>query len=106
MCFSSNHRPTIYDERRVKARKQHECFECQLPIRVGEQYLACAGLWDGDWRTYRLCATCEWLRERVAASERKVGCGSHEAYPLFGELYEALDEGHGELIGMVSLEMI
>lgn len=103
MCFDGLERPRLYRETRRTARKAHACCECRLPIRPGEAYLECFGVWDGDAATYRTCATCEWLRGRIADAERAAGCREHEARPAFGFLEEELDEGHDRAIGLVDL---
>jgi hypothetical protein len=103
VCFDYDNYPTFFREQHVKARKHHRCCECSLPICPGEEYQSYFGVWDGEPRTYRTCSVCAWFRERVAESEMEHGCRAHEAYPAFGELLEALGEGHARSIGQIDL---
>lgn len=51
-----------------RARKEHQCTECQRTIRVGEQYELCDMLFDGRWSHFKTCAQCQAIR-------RDYGCG-------------------------------
>ncbi len=48
-----------------KARKAHICCECKDIIRLGERYELTAGLWDGEWKTFRTCGDCVDTRLEV-----------------------------------------
>jgi len=46
----------------VKARKAHECSECEREIRPGETYERFKGLIDGRWSLYTTCEHCQAAR--------------------------------------------
>ena len=50
--------PTLFEEKDVKARKEHTCYECRLPIPKGVTYKRAKGLWDGDWEEYKMHPEC------------------------------------------------
>ncbi len=104
MCFSGTVPAKFCEQNTVTARKPHPCCECRLPIRPGERYERTVGVWDGDFQSYATCEFCVWLRERVIGSESEAGCSVNESHPGFGFLYEALGEGHAEIIGLFDLE--
>lgn len=72
---------------RPRARKQHECCACELPIRVGDVYERIAFKWEGEFeslsRCLRCCAIAAVLHERQRA----------DPYSDQGVAY-ALDCGH------------
>lgn len=61
--------PTVYSTAEYRAQKQYRCCECRLPILIGEKYLYCFGVWDGEASTYRqhiVCAeACEFFRDYI-----------------------------------------
>ena len=106
MCFHYEvGPPSIYRCQFVTARKPRECSECFLSILKGERYHYVFGVWEGSPSTYSICEQCQWLRERIAESERKAGCGSYGVYPPLGDLHDCLEEGHYRSLGWVPLEM-
>jgi hypothetical protein len=56
----------VYSSKIRKARKEHECYECSRTICPGETYRYAAGLTEGRWDVFKLCAHCEaagqWLQ--------------------------------------------
>lgn len=54
--------PSVSTTTTPKARKQHDCCECDVPILPGQCYERVEGCWDGEWRTYKTCIPCENLR--------------------------------------------
>lgn len=102
MCFNVV-AASMYREDYRKARKQHTCCECQMPILPGERYQEVFGIWDGDAALHRTCAVCQWFRERLIEAELDAGCRRYEADPGFGFLLEALSDEHGREIGLVDL---
>jgi len=62
-----------------KARKQHVCYECHLPIQPGERYQHISGIWDGRPDSFKTCEPCAQIRKDFCSS----------GY-VFGELREQL----------------
>lgn len=58
-CYCDYEPSTVWDERIVRARKQHRCCECRGAIRVGESHSRIGSLFDGRWQTYRMCGDCK-----------------------------------------------
>lgn len=44
------------------ARKRHQCNECRGHIEPGDVYEYVAGLWDGDFNSFKTCIHCETAR--------------------------------------------
>jgi hypothetical protein len=82
--------PSCMTIKTVRARKLHECCECSAAIAVGEQHEVVSGIWDGEARRYRTCATCvAWRSAYTAAQE--------DGPPAFGCLSESLHEHQAAL---------
>jgi len=92
MCWIGAERPACSHKRDVRARKQHDCCECDVPIKPGDVHEVVSGIWDGRPDRYRTCLGCVALRAEVIAHERKDGCLGDDAIPPFGELYMAARE--------------
>jgi len=74
-------RPDVYEEKVIKANKEHKCYECSTIIQQGDNYLQIKGLWDGSWRNFKMCLNCKQLRDKLQESIDCLG---------IGELYEEL----------------
>lgn len=70
----------------VRARKQHRCEECSVPIKPGDTYRYVTGRYEGDWFEMRFCAHCDFIRHVIASVERARGCAEDEAWPPSGNL--------------------
>jgi len=57
MCFDGD-RCDVWDESTPKARKEHTCIECFLPIPVGDRHVRVGMLFEGRWTTERVHAGC------------------------------------------------
>ncbi len=79
----------VWEEKEVRARKEHTCCECGKSINPGEQYGLAKSPFDGSWSTFRRCPACLILAEMVATMS--------EACPLWGGLSEAVDYANEEL---------
>lgn len=75
-------RPAAYAEETRRARKEHDCTECGLPIRKGDRYEYVSGIWDGSPSSFKTCMLCVEIRTHFACS------GGW----LFGCLWEDLAE--------------
>ena len=52
---------TVYDERRVKARKAHTCGACRETIQPGHDYVRVGIVYDGSASTVKRCLRCQAL---------------------------------------------
>ena len=93
MCYYYDDFADIWEESHPKARKQHKCIECRLPIFSGETYLSIKSLYDGSWTQDKLCSGCELYRNAISEKEIESGCKVHESYPPLGQLDETMYEG-------------
>ena len=71
MCFDGE-MAKVWHEREVTARKPHVCYECNLPIPVGDDHVRIDSLLDG-WETNRVHTNCLALYRLID----KELCGSH-----------------------------
>lgn len=58
--------PSVFNEKMVKARKQHRCCECGSDINKGDIYEYVFGVWDGDASSYHTCEKCSDLRHSLS----------------------------------------
>lgn len=86
-------RPDVFNQKVVRARKQHECCECRMPIYPGEEYERVEGLWDGGWDCYKSCLSCAGWREVVYTK-----CEVYEEV-LYTELFENINYLFGYKVG-------
>lgn len=71
-----------------KARKQHDCCACELPIRVGDIYERIAFKWEGQVECLKRCLRCSAIASALHEKQRHSDSFDHE-----GIAY-ALDCGH------------
>lgn len=81
--------PEFYVEYERTARKEHHCYECESIIEKGEKYLICAGKWDGEVRSYKICDFCQKAYS-VALQDFSEEC------ICFGHLWEVIAEYESE----------
>jgi len=58
-CQCDGERPDLYEERVIKARKDHRCYECSGVIPKGEHYNRAKGMWDGEFSSFATCGDCK-----------------------------------------------
>lgn len=73
MCSTDYEYSTVWNVTTPKARKEHRCYECDLPIPVGSLHERVGSLYDGRWETYRTHLGCKALALFI---EHEV-CGDH-----------------------------
>ena len=59
--------PEVFNEKLVKASKDHKCCECGRTISKGEVYNYIFGVWEGDAMTFKTCEECNDLRDSLEA---------------------------------------
>lgn len=62
MCSCDGSAPSASWESCPKAKKRHKCSECRGWIEPGEVYWRVRGVWDGEARTFAMCADCNELK--------------------------------------------
>jgi hypothetical protein len=74
-----------------KARKQHECCECQAPIRPGMQYEDAHGIdaYGGAWQ-FRTCLPCMHIREHYCPHGWIWGCLAEQIEECIGFDYRTV----------------
>jgi hypothetical protein len=75
----------FYEEKIVKARKEHKCCECYRPIPVGTQYERITGKCCGDIDKYKTCLECMNIRKGLS-------CGPVGLTMLWDEIGEVFSE--------------
>lgn len=56
-----------------KARKSHQCYECEQEIRPGEKYEKIVGKWDDEISTFEFCMVCSELGNAFMCDGRAYG---------------------------------
>jgi hypothetical protein len=84
MCDCSVDTPSIYEEVKRRARKQHKCSECGWTIEPASQYVKISGLWDGEWTHSKQCLSCNEIGDRFV---QETDC----CYAI-GQLYSELQD--------------
>lgn len=72
--------PSCFTESIRKARKEHQCYECRDPIKIGERYEYVSGIWDGRADSFKTCLLCAEIRAHFS-------CGHGWVY---GEVWSQL----------------
>lgn len=74
---------TVFNVIERTAIKSHNCGECHRIINPQEKYSIFTGLWEGEWKSYKMCSHCtvlsDWLNDE---------CGGY----VFGEVLEEFEE--------------
>ena len=58
MCSIDGERADVWYQTEHRARIQHKCQSCALPIEPGHVYLRTFCVYDGDVSTKKVCAVC------------------------------------------------
>ena len=61
MCDCDLDEPSVFQETRPRAKKEHKCSSCRSIIQAGEEYIATFGVWDGDALRFKRCLDCDGL---------------------------------------------
>jgi len=56
---------SIYAEKRVRARKRHECVACHEKIDLGHTYWNIALIYDGTAETIKRCERCQSIHKHL-----------------------------------------
>lgn len=83
MCNCDTELPKFFDQKTVKAKKNHRCCECGDEIAPGDSYVRSSGKWDGEVKTYSTCQKCDRV-SRLARMLHPDFCR------LFGGLFEEM----------------
>lgn len=85
MCECDYDRPTAMTVIVRKARKDHNCWECDKGILKGDLYEYTSGVWDQRGDSFKVCGTCATIANLAA--------GLHPGFCYeFGRLHEAVEE--------------
>lgn len=83
--------PSVFNQKKPRARKRHRCCECRGWIEAGERYEYSWGIWEGSASSYKTCLGCAELRDELGKAEK---CCIPFTY-----LREALLEADAALMG-------
>lgn len=59
MSYSYDECYEVHEESVRKARKEHVCCACKLPIRAGDYYASVFIVFDGRTQFYKRCGACQ-----------------------------------------------
>lgn len=82
-----------------RARKAHQCEECNRTIREGERYERYAGVWEGSFSTFVSCGHCAQVRTLISNIDIDFwegafgGVGEWFAQQLWREYIKTFEEG-------------
>lgn len=62
--------PEFYRSAIVTARKEHQCYECDRQIIVGQKYERVRGTWEGHFDWHTTCLDCVALAEAFGDGNR------------------------------------
>lgn len=93
MCFyDDGEHASVWIQSEPTARKEHRCCECKGAIAKGQKYLKVNYVFDGSAGTFKVCKSCEDVREEIARVEKSRGCHGSESICPIGELRDAIHE--------------
>ena len=90
MCFIADEYAEVYHAHSRRARKDHQCYECNDGIKAGEIYEYGSGVFDGRGFSQKTCRRCVYDRARIYQIERRNGCRDGESFPLAGGILDGL----------------
>ena len=85
--YSCDGYPEFCEIRRPKARKEHQCEDCNQIIAVGRQYQRTSGKFDGEFFDFCTCLICVEIRDAFTCSEY-----DYQAQSPPGELWSDIEE--------------
>lgn len=86
MCYADVW-PDFYRDDWRRARREHRCSVCGERMLPRHYYHVVSGKWEGEVRTYKHCARCWTLYERLSDD----GCNDVDLELDCGETYEGDD---------------
>jgi hypothetical protein len=75
----------FYVEKLVKARKQHKCIWCDSVIIVGETYIRCGGVFEGNFGMRKECVKCHDNINEFISEGADFGDGIENLYEYWKE---------------------
>ena len=87
--------PSMHSKSHRKARKTHQCSECERNILPGEEYEYVFGVWAGDTNQFKTCLDCLSVRDSFFCEGI-----------VYGGIWELVPEHILELNGEVSSDCI
>lgn len=90
MCFVYDEYAELYREKKIKAKKEHLCTECNKTIFKNETYQYVFTIFQGDATSIKVCSICQDKRQKIHDIEINHGCSESESWPPLGELKECL----------------
>jgi len=63
----------FFEQTWPKARKLHQCSECDRPIAPGTTYQRCVGKSDGEFWTFNTCTICAEIRKAFSCEGELLG---------------------------------
>ena len=86
-----------------KARKVHDCYECNIVIDKGDIYSCIKGRWEGKWYTFHICNNCMKLRRVLEKDSCCIPYGElQDIAKDYLECYTDINYAHSVLISSVS----
>mgnify|MGYP001559210273 CR=1 FL=1 len=83
MCEEADESWDVFDERRVRARKQHTCVACTDPIEPGHVYFKTFTVFEGLVGGWKHCVRCNIMYRRLLTElpfsawvDEKLNCGT------------------------------
>lgn len=85
MCDEADEYFSVYNERRVRARKPHVCCACKETIRTRDVYVRTFTVFEGVGESYKHCLRCNAMLDAIA---KRAEYGAAIAFKLdCGELW-------------------
>lgn len=90
VCVGDYDAPHWYNEKVVKAKKEHICNECSKIILPKEKYIKIIGKWEKEFCTYKRCSICQEIIDTFFC----------EGF-FFGQVYEDFENHISEMQGHI-----
>jgi hypothetical protein len=75
-------RADFFHSTKPKARKVHQCYECEREIKLGEHYERVSAKLEGELSTYTFCLLCSEIHLKFSCGEGRT----------FGTLWDEMTE--------------
>jgi len=73
MCDEADYSYAVQSERFPHARKEHHCYACSEPIRIGDKYAYSVAIGEEGFDSYKHCLRCLAILNAISLAHAKMG---------------------------------
>jgi len=81
MCDDADYSYSVQSERFPRARKEHRCYACREPIRIGDKYAYSVAIGQEGFDSYKHCLRCYTMLEAIQEAHSRNGSAAVRTGP-------------------------